>query len=104
MGLARNITELSDALAQGAYRPLPCTRFVVCDPKRRVVHSLRHRDLVVRHALCDNVLAPVIGTRPIYDNATVCSLSLWLRAYVDLELPLVLHGAVAKDEPQVESS
>ena len=69
LDLARNLTSLSDSLHDGSYRPWPFMRFTVRDPKRRVIHTPRYRDRVVQHALCDNVLAPVLERRLIYDNA-----------------------------------
>lgn len=69
LDLGRNIVELSRALREGAYRPLPFVRFVVDDPKRRVVHAPRHRDRVVQRSLCDNALGPVLEPRLVYDNA-----------------------------------
>lgn len=42
---------------------------MVYDPKERRIDALEYRDRVVQHCLCDNVLAPLLNRRLIYDNA-----------------------------------
>ena len=42
---------------------------MIHDPKDRVIHALHYRDRVVQHCLCDEVLAPALDRRLIYDNA-----------------------------------
>ena len=69
LDLGRNLVQLSRELEDGTYRMDPYVRFEVADPKRRLIHALRYRDRVVQHALCDNVVAPVLQPRLIYDNA-----------------------------------
>ena len=68
LNLGMNLVELSDNLKDGSYRVGPYVRFVVRDPKRREVHALHYRDRVVQHSLCDNVVAPLIEPRLIFDN------------------------------------
>ena len=67
--LGSNLTQLSDELAAGVYKMLPYVRFVVDDPKRRVIHALHYRDRVVQHSLCDNVIMPILEPRLVFDNA-----------------------------------
>ena len=69
LDLGRNLAVLSGELRDGTYRLLPYMRFVVTDPKMRIVHALRYRDRVVQHSLCDRVVGPVLEPRLIYDNA-----------------------------------
>lgn len=71
INLSANLVELSRSLEDGTYRLQPYSRFVVEDPKRRIIQALRYRDRVVQHSLCDNVLGPVLEPRLIYDN-TAC--------------------------------
>lgn len=68
LNLGMNLVELSDSLRDGSYRIGPYVRFVVRDPKQREVHALHYRDRVVQHSICDNVVAPLIEPRLIYDN------------------------------------
>ena len=67
--LARNLWALHDELEAKTYRIAPYQTFIVHDPKRREVQALSFRDRVVQHSLCDNVLAPYIEPRLIYDCA-----------------------------------
>ena len=69
LSLAENLLRLREELLSRTYDIAGYYRFVVTDPKRRDVHALRYRDRVVQHALCDNVLEPVLDPRLIYDNA-----------------------------------
>jgi hypothetical protein len=56
--LAANLRRLSDALADGSYRPSPPKVFYVTEPKRREISALPFADRVVQHALC-NVIEPL---------------------------------------------
>lgn len=69
LDLAKNLAELSDSLRCGAYRLSAYYRFLVHEPKERVIHALHYRDRVVQRCLCDQVLAPLLDRRLIYDNA-----------------------------------
>ena len=69
MNLSRNLTMLSDSLRDGSYEMSGYYSFTVHDPKDRVIHALHYRDRVVQHCLCDEVLAPILDRRLIYDNA-----------------------------------
>jgi RNA-directed DNA polymerase len=69
MNLGYELTVLSKQLMDYTYRLGKYYQFEVHDPKKRVIHALRYRDRIVQHALCDEVLAPVLGKSLIYDNS-----------------------------------
>lgn len=67
--LGKNLTMLSDSLKDGTYRMQDYYSFAIYDPKYRQIHALHYRDRVVQHCLCDEVLAPILDKKLIYDNA-----------------------------------
>lgn len=67
--LGSNLWRLKNELEQRTYRAKPYYTFWVHDPKERKIDALHYADRVVQHSLCDNVLAPVLERRLIYDNA-----------------------------------
>lgn len=69
MNLGDNLTTLSDALKNGSYKMQDYYSFAIYDPKYRMIHALHYRDRVVQHCLCDEVLAPILDKKLIYDNA-----------------------------------
>ncbi len=69
MNLAENLTTISDNLKNGTYQMSGYYSFMVHDPKDRVIHALHYRDRVVQHCICDEVLAPTLDKRLIFDNA-----------------------------------
>jgi hypothetical protein len=69
MNLAQNLCRLQNQLANRTYRQQPYFHFVIHEPKVRQVYAPRYADRVVQHCLCDNILAPVLDRRLIYDNA-----------------------------------
>lgn len=69
MNLSENLTLLSEALKNKTYRINGYYSFAIYDPKHRIIHALHYRDRVVQHCLCDEVLAPIIDKKLIYDNA-----------------------------------
>ena len=69
MNLAQNLTEISDSLKNHTYEMSGYYSFMVHDPKDRIIHALHYRDRVVQHCLCDEVLAPLLDKKLIYDNA-----------------------------------
>jgi len=64
--LDRNLAALSRELENGSYRPGRHTRFLVKDPKERVISAAPVRDRVVQHALM-NLYAPVFDRHLIHD-------------------------------------
>ncbi len=69
MNLGENLTALSDMLKSGTYKMQDYYSFSVYDPKFRMIHALHYRDRVVQHCLCDEVLAPTLDKKLIYDNS-----------------------------------
>ena len=69
MNLGENLTVLSEALKNGTYKMQDYYSFAIYDPKYRVIHALHYRDRVVQHCLCDEVLAPILDKKLIYDNS-----------------------------------
>ena len=69
MNLAENLTMISDGLNSGTYKMSGYYSFMVHDPKDRIIHALHYRDRVVQHCICDEVLAPTLDHKLIYDNA-----------------------------------
>lgn len=69
MNLAENLTMISDGLNSGTYKMSDYYSFTVHDPKDRIIHALHYRDRVVQHCICDEVLAPTLDHKLIYDNA-----------------------------------
>jgi RNA-directed DNA polymerase len=51
-GLADHLLALQHHLQTGAWAPAPYTRFVIHEPKRRVISAAAFADRVVHHALC----------------------------------------------------
>ena len=49
--LAYHLDMLREELIGGRYRPRPYFRFVVREPKERVIYAPAFRDLVVQHAI-----------------------------------------------------
>lgn len=69
MDLGKNLTTLSDELKNGTYKMRDYYSFAIHDPKYRIIHALHYRDRVVQHCLCDEVLAPILDKKLIYDNS-----------------------------------
>ena len=61
------IKELNEELTSFTYKPKPLRRFVIRDPKTRVIHASAFRDRVVHHALL-NVIVPIFEKRFIFDS------------------------------------
>ena len=61
------IKELNEELTSFTYKPKPLHRFVIRDPKTRVIHASAFRDRVVHHALL-NVIVPIFEKRFIFDS------------------------------------
>ena len=89
LDLGCNLMRLSDELKEGTYRLEPYAKFTVCDTKRRAIHALGYRDRVVQHALCDNIIGPMLEPRLIFDNAA-CRVGRGTHFALD-RLELFLH-------------
>lgn len=68
VNLLEALNLLSYQLKTKTYRLSPYNTFEVFEPKRRVVMSNGYKDKVVQHALCDNVLEPILTRSFIKDN------------------------------------
>jgi RNA-directed DNA polymerase len=64
---AFNLALLRLELLTKQYRPQPLTRFVLRDPKTRVIYKSQFRDRIIHHALV-NVLQPIYEPQFIYDS------------------------------------
>lgn len=69
LNLAKNLTRISDSLKNKTYQMSGYYSFYVHDPKERKIHALHYIDRVVQHCVCDEVLAPALDRKLIYDNA-----------------------------------
>lgn len=65
--LENNLLQLKYELETLAYHPRPLKRFIIRDPKTRVIHASQFRDRVVHHALC-NIIEPIFDRTFIYDS------------------------------------
>jgi len=61
------LSKLKSELKTGNYAPRPLNRFVIHDPKTRVIHAPDFRDRVVHHAI-NNILEPIFDRTFIYDS------------------------------------
>lgn len=69
--LLESIYKLYSQLKDGTFKFSKYHHFVVYEPKKREIQTLRYCDRVVQHVICDDVLQPYFGKRAILDNA-VC--------------------------------
>ena len=69
MNLSENLVRLSEELRNKTYKMSGYYSFMIHDPKEREIHALHYVDRVVQHCLCDEVLAPVLDKKLIYDNS-----------------------------------
>ena len=69
MNLANHLFALRRVLVNRTYHIRGYYTFLVHDPKVRTIHALHYADRVVQHCICDQVLAPELEKRLIYDNA-----------------------------------
>ena len=69
LNLGGNLAKISDSLRDKTYRMSGYYSFYVHDPKERIIHALHYVDRVVQHCICDEVLAPAIEKKLIFDNA-----------------------------------
>lgn len=68
VNLLEALNLLSEMLRTKTYKLSPYNTFKVYEPKERIVMSNSYKDKVVQHALCDNVLEPVLTKSFILDN------------------------------------
>lgn len=65
--LESKLTKLKIELETQTYKPEPMKRFVIRDPKTRVIHASAFRDRVVHHAIC-NIIEPIFDKIFIHDS------------------------------------
>lgn len=65
--LHQNILQLQKELRTTTYQPQPMKRFVIRDPKTRLISAAAFRDRVVHHALC-SILEPIFDKTFISDS------------------------------------
>jgi retron-type reverse transcriptase len=51
INLGANLNSLYDRIHNGSYKPDPYFKFVVYEPKERIIHAPSFRDIVVQHAI-----------------------------------------------------
>lgn len=62
-----NLYKLKYDLFNFSYKPLPLKRFIVRDPKIRVIHASVFRDRIVHHAIV-NIIGPIYEKVFIHDS------------------------------------
>lgn len=65
--LENNLLQLKYELETSIYNAKPLKRFIIRDPKTRVIHASQFKDRVVHHALC-NIIEPIFDKTFIYDS------------------------------------
>jgi len=65
--LDENLVSISNDMKNGSYRPGPYNRFLIKDPKERIISASPVRDRVVQHALL-NYYESVFDRHLIYDS------------------------------------
>ena len=65
--LIKNLLKLQEELINETYKPASLKRFVIRDPKIRVIHISKFKDRIVHHALC-NIIEPIFEKIFIYDS------------------------------------
>lgn len=65
--LETNLLQLQSELKDKSYYPCDLKKFVVRDPKTRIIHSSIFRDRIVHHAIV-NILKPIYQPLFIYDS------------------------------------
>lgn len=61
------LKKLQEELLNHSYKPRPLKKFIVRDPKTRIIHASAFRDRVVHHALV-NLIEPIFEKIFIYDS------------------------------------
>ncbi len=67
LNLESNLLQLGSELRFFSYIPSPLKRFVIRDPKTRLISASDFRDRVVHHAVC-NIIQPVFEKSFIHDS------------------------------------
>jgi len=67
MNMEQELMKLKKELEDFSYNPRPLKKFVIRDPKTRVISASDFRDRIVHHALC-NIIGPVFEKSFIHDS------------------------------------
>ncbi|MGF7002606.1 RNA-directed DNA polymerase [Lachnospiraceae bacterium PF1-21] len=67
--LAYELNQMVEELREGRYRFSGYYHFTIWEPKKREIYAGYYRDRVLQHALCDEIIKPLMEKRLIYDNA-----------------------------------
>lgn len=78
--LEPNLVVLSRQIRKGTYRPKPLRRFVIREPKRRVIAAAAFRDRITHHALCA-ILEPAFE-RTLTPHSFACRRNMGLHRAV----------------------
>lgn len=65
--LEENLQKIKRELENQNYKPRELRRFILRDPKTRVIYASEFRDRVVHHALC-NIIEPIFEKTFIHDS------------------------------------
>ena len=65
--LENNLLQLKYELETLTYQPRPLKKFIIRDPKTRVIHASHFRNRIIHHALC-NIIEPLFDKTFIYDS------------------------------------
>ena len=65
--LDNELTKLKTELETQTYRPKPLKRFIIRDPKTRVIPASTFRDRVIHQAIC-KIIEPIFEKTLIYDS------------------------------------
>ena len=68
--LGTNLQALHDEIHSGGYRPQPYFKFVIYEPKERIIYGPAFRDIVVQHAIY-RVIYPIFN-RTFIDTSFAC--------------------------------
>jgi RNA-directed DNA polymerase len=80
-GLEREVSTLVFQMSNGTWEPAPFRKFVVFDPKRRLIHAADFRDRVLHHAVF-NTAGPCLESGAI-DQSFACRVGRGNRAAVE---------------------
>jgi RNA-directed DNA polymerase len=70
VNLGTNLARLHEELHSGTYRPAPYRKFMVYEPKERIIYAPAYRDIVVQHAIY-RVICPIFD-RTFIDTSFAC--------------------------------
>lgn len=65
--LNKNLELLQNELKNNIYKPHKLKKFIVRDPKTRIIHASMFRDRIIHHAII-NILKPILEKKFIYDS------------------------------------